>query len=168
MSFTAAVAEAFAPVADAIDADRLPGAILGAVDANGQRAVAVAGSAEIVPTTSAMTRETFFDLASLTKTLFTTELLIERIARGSVGLDQPLGELIPDLRLYERDAPERLGRPRRGPRLVAAHKPSPPDTTCAVSGAGIAARRLRPAARATCGTPVGADRVARSRLGPLS
>jgi len=107
MSISVAVAEAFAPVIDAIEAGRLPGAVLGAIDAEGQRAVVMAGSAEIVPTTSAVTRETYFDLASLTKSLFTTELLIENIARGTVDLDQPLGELIPDLRLYERDAPER-------------------------------------------------------------
>ena len=80
---------------------------MGAVDDADRRAVVVAGSAQLEPDCVGMTRETIFDLASLTKPLFTTEVLLDHVARGAIGLDQPLAELIPDLRQHDLDAPER-------------------------------------------------------------
>src|SRR5690606_13300326 len=58
---------AFAPVRELIDAGRIPGAVLGVVDAKGNRAVTHAGRAQIVPSERAMQEDTWFDLASLSK-----------------------------------------------------------------------------------------------------
>jgi len=102
-----ALAGAFAPVEQAIAQGRIPGAVLGIVTASGHRAVAHGGRAQIVPTPVPMQRETIFDLASLTKVIFTTTTILRLIEHGRMRLDQPLGELIPDLRQYDLQAPER-------------------------------------------------------------
>lgn len=98
---------AFEPVRRAIAAGRVPGAVLGVIDASGARAIAVAGVAQREPVQIAMQRETVFDLASLTKVVFTTPAVLKLVEQGRVGLDQPLSELIPDLRQYDLKAPER-------------------------------------------------------------
>ena len=54
-----------------------------------------------------MRRETVFDLASLTKVIFTTTAILRLVEQGRIALDQPLGELIPDLRQYDLKAAER-------------------------------------------------------------
>ncbi len=101
------LAGAFAPVEQAIAQGRIPGAVLGIVTASGDRAVAHHGRAQIVPTPVPMRRETIFDLASLTKVIFTTTTILHLIEQGRMRLDQSLGELIPDLRQYDLSAPER-------------------------------------------------------------
>lgn len=103
----AALAAAFAPVEDAIGHGRIPGAVLGIVTTSGERAVAHGGQSQLMPLRAPMYRETVFDLASLTKVIFTTTTILRLIERGRIGLDQPLGELIPDLRQYDLKAPER-------------------------------------------------------------
>jgi CubicO group peptidase (beta-lactamase class C family) len=100
-------AGAFAPVEQAIAEGRIPGAALGIVSASGERAVTFGGRAQIVPVSVPMRRETVFDLASLTKVIFTTTTVLRLIEQGRMRLDQPLGELIPDLRQYDLAAPER-------------------------------------------------------------
>jgi CubicO group peptidase (beta-lactamase class C family) len=101
------LAGAFAPVELAIARGRIPGAALGIVMASGDRAVAHGGRAQIVPAPVPMRRETLFDLASLTKVIFTTTTILRLIEQGRMRLDQPLAELIPDLRQYDLSAPER-------------------------------------------------------------
>ncbi len=101
------LAGAFAPVARAIAEGRIPGAVLGIVSESGERAVKLGGRAQTVPTAIPMRRETVFDLASLTKVIFTTMTVLRLIEQGHLRLDQPLGELIPDLRQYDLSAPER-------------------------------------------------------------
>lgn len=101
------LAGAFTPVELAIAQGRIPGAALGIVMACGDRAVAHGGRAQIVPTPVPMRRETLFDLASLTKVIFTTTTILGLIEQGRMRLDQPLAELIPDLRQYDLSAPER-------------------------------------------------------------
>jgi CubicO group peptidase (beta-lactamase class C family) len=101
------LAGAFAPVELAIAQGRIPGAALGIVMASGDRAIAHGGRAQIVPTPIPMQRETLFDLASLTKVIFTTTMILRLIEQGRMRLDQPLAELIPDLRQYDLSAPER-------------------------------------------------------------
>ncbi len=86
----------------------MPGAILGIVDAAGGRAVRVAGSAQIEPAREPLTRETWFDLASLTKVIFTTTTILRLVDEGRFGLDDTLASVIPDLRQYDvANAPER-------------------------------------------------------------
>jgi CubicO group peptidase (beta-lactamase class C family) len=97
---------AFALVAAAIAAGRIPGAVLGIVDATG-REIRVAGSAQRVPDTRPMRRDTWFDLASLTKVLFTTPRILALADTGRIDLDGPLTALLPDLRQYDAAAWER-------------------------------------------------------------
>ncbi len=103
----AIAADAFAPAAEAVAAGRIPGAALGLVTAGGARAVLHAGLAQIEPTREPLERDTIFDLASLTKAIFTTTAVLKLFEQGRMGLDQPLADLIPDLRQYDPKAPER-------------------------------------------------------------
>jgi CubicO group peptidase (beta-lactamase class C family) len=102
----AILAAASVAVAAAV-ADRIPGAVLGVVTASGDRAVAEFGDAQREPETVAMQRGTWFDLASLTKVLFTTPAILRLAAAGHFALDDPLTVAIPDLRQYDRAAAER-------------------------------------------------------------
>ena len=98
---------AFAPLAALIAAERIPGGVLGIIDADGTRAVKVAGRAQIVPEVREMTRDTWFDLASLTKVIYTTTRILEAVQAGEIELDAPLVSVLPDLRQYMPDAWER-------------------------------------------------------------
>ncbi|WP_342359136.1 serine hydrolase [Terrarubrum flagellatum] len=100
-------ATAFEPVADILAAKRIPGAVLGVVNAAGERAIKLDGAAQLDPEFAAMTRATVFDLASLTKVIFTTTRILRLVEQGRIGLDQKLSELIPDLRQYDPAAAER-------------------------------------------------------------
>ncbi|MBV9812900.1 MAG: beta-lactamase family protein [Acetobacteraceae bacterium] len=94
------------PVAEAA-LGRIPGVALGVVDASGDRAVHVAGQAQWEPEVVPLTRGTWFDLASLTKVIFTTTAMLRLVAAGRIGLDDPLTAAIPDLRQYDPEARER-------------------------------------------------------------
>lgn len=92
---------AFVPVRSAIATGRIPGAVLGLVRADGTRGVRVAGQAQIVPAARPMQASTWFDLASLTKVLFTTPHVLALARAGVLDLDAPLTSLLPDLRQYD-------------------------------------------------------------------
>jgi len=106
-ALTARLERAFAPVQAAIDAGRIPGAVLGLVTAEGRQVARAAGRAQVVPAVRPMTEETWFDLASLTKVLFTTPRILALATEGVIDLDAPLTALLPDLRQYRADAWER-------------------------------------------------------------
>ena len=91
---------AWAPVAEAIAARRIPGAVLGLLD-GGRREIRHAGAAQIVPNAVPMQPDTWFDLASLTKVVFTTTAILGLVEEGRIGLDDPLTVAIPDLRQYD-------------------------------------------------------------------
>ena len=101
-----ALAAAFDPVAEAV-AGAIPGAVLGVVTRAGERSVGAAGHAQIEPSPVPMQRQTWFDLASLTKVLFTTPAVLHLVTQGRIGLDDELTVAIPDLRQYDLNAPER-------------------------------------------------------------
>lgn len=108
MSLTAAIEAGFVPARAAVAAGRIPGATLGIVTAEGAREVRVAGSAALVPERETLTRAHWFDLASLTKVIVTTPAILRLVDEGRIALDQPLAEVIPDLRQYDvANAPER-------------------------------------------------------------
>jgi CubicO group peptidase (beta-lactamase class C family) len=107
MNIDSIAQQAFAPVAEAIDTGRIPGAALGVVTAAGERAVLWDGAAQLVPQRAALERSTWFDLASLTKVIFTTTAILRLVEQGRIALDDPLAKAIPDLRQYDLDAPER-------------------------------------------------------------
>ena len=85
----------------------IPGAVLGVATRDGDRAACAVGSAPEEPHAIPVRRETWFDLASLTKVLFTTPAILHLVAQGRIGLDDTLAAAIPDLRQYDLAAPER-------------------------------------------------------------
>ncbi|MBE7734128.1 serine hydrolase domain-containing protein [Devosia faecipullorum] len=99
--------QAFTLVETAIDAGRIPGGVLGVVDRDGHRAIRASGQAQTVPTSRKMGADTWFDLASLTKVLFTTERILALAATGRIDLDAPLTSVLPDFRHYNLDNWER-------------------------------------------------------------
>ena len=94
---------AFAPAAAAVADGRIPGAMLGIVSADGSRAIRVAGMAALVPEPEALTEEHWFDLASLSKVIATTTMILRLAEDGRIDLDRPLTDAIPDLRQYDVD-----------------------------------------------------------------
>jgi CubicO group peptidase (beta-lactamase class C family) len=83
------------------------GAVIGVVTATGDRAVEVFGLAQREPDPAPLHRDTWFDLASLTKVLFTTPTLLQFVAQDRIALDDKLVVAIPDLRQYDPQAAER-------------------------------------------------------------
>ena len=99
---------AFAPAAAAITAGRIPGAMLGVVAADGRRWVTHAGMAALIPEPEPLTLDHWFDLASVTKVIATTTMILSLADQGRLDLDRPLTDAIPDLRQYDvANAPER-------------------------------------------------------------
>ena len=92
---------AFAPVRDAIATGRIPGAVLGVLEPDGSRSVTLAGQAQRVPVPAPLDRGTWFDLASLTKVVFTTTAILRLVEQGRIALDDRLTVAIPDLRQYD-------------------------------------------------------------------
>jgi CubicO group peptidase (beta-lactamase class C family) len=92
---------AFAPAEAAIAEGRIPGAALGVVHADGSRAIRHAGMAAIVPEAEVLTARHWFDLASLTKVIATTPMILTLAEQGRIDLDRPLTDAIPDMRQYD-------------------------------------------------------------------
>jgi CubicO group peptidase (beta-lactamase class C family) len=103
MSAEAILKRAFAPLAEAVEARRIPGGVLGVIDRDGSRAVRAIGRAQIVPTERPMTEDTWFDLASLTKVIFTTPRILLAAESSAIGLDAPLSSVLPDFVQYNPD-----------------------------------------------------------------
>jgi CubicO group peptidase (beta-lactamase class C family) len=91
---------AFAPIQAAIDNARIPGAVLGLLE-GGRTTLRATGHAALEPERSVMREETVFDLASLTKVVFTTTAILRLVEQGRIGLNDPLTVAIPDLRQYD-------------------------------------------------------------------
>jgi len=99
--------QTFAPAAAAVASGRIPGATLGVVAADGRRAVRCAGAAALVPDWEVLTKDHWFDLASVSKVIATTTMILRLAEEGSLDLDRPLTDAIPDLRQYDTNAAER-------------------------------------------------------------
>jgi CubicO group peptidase (beta-lactamase class C family) len=95
------IERAFAPAAHAVTSGRIPGAALGVVTSTGERSVQLAGHAAIEPERELLSREHWFDLASLTKVIATTPMILRLADQGRLDLDRPLTDAIPDLRQYD-------------------------------------------------------------------
>jgi CubicO group peptidase (beta-lactamase class C family) len=99
---------AFVPAAAAVAEERIPGATLGVVRAGGQRWMTHAGMAALVPEPEVLTLDHWFDLASVSKVIATTTMILRLADQGRIDLDRPLTDAIPDLRQYDpAGAPER-------------------------------------------------------------
>jgi CubicO group peptidase (beta-lactamase class C family) len=94
---------AFAPAAAAVADGRVPGATLGIVAADGRRLVRLAGLAALLPEPEPLTEAHWFDLASLTKVVATTTMILSLAEQGRLDLDRPLTDAVPDLRQYDVD-----------------------------------------------------------------
>jgi CubicO group peptidase (beta-lactamase class C family) len=92
---------AFAPAAAAVADGRIPGATLGVVAADGRRAVRVAGMAALEPEAEVLTEQHWFDLASVSKVVATTPMILRLADQGRLDVDRPLTDAIPDLRQYD-------------------------------------------------------------------
>lgn len=98
---------AFEPLETAVSTKCIPGGVLGIVDRNGHRITRSIGSAQRVPKLRPMQDNTWFDLASLTKIIFTTPRILALAEDGVIDLDAPLISVLPDLRQYDQLAWER-------------------------------------------------------------
>ncbi len=107
MQFEERFDRAFAPLEEAVRSARIPGGVLGMVDLDGNRLVRAIGSAQKIPSVKPMLTDTWFDLASLTKVIFTTPRILALAEAGTIDLDAPLTTLLPDLRQYSAEAWER-------------------------------------------------------------
>ncbi|WP_137863793.1 MULTISPECIES: serine hydrolase [unclassified Sphingomonas] len=92
---------AFAPAAEAVAAGRIPGATLGVAAADGRRWVTHTGMAALAPEPEALTLDHWFDLASVSKVVATTTMVLRLAEEGRIDLDAPLTTAIPDLRQYD-------------------------------------------------------------------
>ncbi|MDB5711306.1 MAG: esterase [Sphingomonas bacterium] len=92
---------AFAPAAKYVAEGRIPGATLGVVTADGRRAVKLIGHAALEPEPEALTEDHWFDLASVSKVVATTTMILKLADEGRIDLDRPLTDAIPDLRQYD-------------------------------------------------------------------
>ncbi|HTV70927.1 MAG TPA: serine hydrolase [Rhizobiaceae bacterium] len=104
---TARFDTAFATLEESIETKRIPGGVLGLVTRDGQREVRAIGSAQLTPKVRLMQEHTWFDLASLTKVIFTTPRILALAEAGAIDLDAPLVTALPDLRQYDANAWER-------------------------------------------------------------
>ncbi|WP_420138774.1 serine hydrolase domain-containing protein [Sphingomonas sp.] len=93
--------QAFVPAAAAIAEGHIPGATLGIVTTDGRRAVRHAGMAALVPEREPLTADHWFDLASLSKVIATTSMILTLADQGRIDLDRPLTDVLPDLRQYD-------------------------------------------------------------------
>jgi len=92
---------AFAPAAASVAAGRIPGATLGVITADGRRWIRHTGMAALVPEREALTEDHWFDLASVSKVIATTTIILQLADEGRLDLDRPLIDAIPDLRQYD-------------------------------------------------------------------
>lgn len=97
----------FEPVKAAVASGRIPGAVLGVVNSAGEQAVLSAGYAQTVPVQRLMTDSTWFDLASLSKVIFTTPRILSLYTDGIIDIDSPLCSVLKDLRQYDVNCWER-------------------------------------------------------------
>jgi CubicO group peptidase (beta-lactamase class C family) len=116
---------AFDLVTEWVESGRIPGAVLGVLDldeaapspgdgasASAEPQVRALGLAQRVPTERPMTTGTWFDLASLTKVIFTTPRILDAAAAGILDLDAPITQVLRELRQSDLDAWQRRITPR--------------------------------------------------------
>ncbi|WP_369409286.1 serine hydrolase domain-containing protein [Deinococcus arboris] len=82
------------------------GAAMGVVNAAGERETLMLGLAQRAPEPVALAASFWWDLASLTKPLFTAREVLRALEEGLLDLDDPLGAHLPDL-AWMQDTPLR-------------------------------------------------------------
>jgi len=91
----------------AISNAEIPGAVVMARVPRGDECVehlSVRGLAVMRPERIPMTRETIFDLASLTKPMATTTAVLQLVHRGDIALDDPVAKVLPAFAERDKEA----------------------------------------------------------------
>ena len=97
----------FKDAEDLIEIGNIPCAVLGYIDINKNKIIKACGFRQLVPIKKTSNEKTIFDLASLTKVLFTTHKILKLNEIGQVDLDAPIAEYLPDLCQYNYNSWER-------------------------------------------------------------
>jgi uncharacterized protein YbbC (DUF1343 family) len=92
-----AVPEIDTLLANAIAARALPGAVVVVGRRAGVLFTKAYGQRALIPAREAMTLDTIFDVASLTKPVVTTTLALQLVAAGTIELDGPAARYLPEL-----------------------------------------------------------------------
>jgi uncharacterized protein YbbC (DUF1343 family)/CubicO group peptidase (beta-lactamase class C family) len=93
----AQLAKMDAEINQAIAEGKLPGGVLW-LEHQGHRYLKAYGDRSLAPESEAMTKDTIFDAASLTKVLATTPAVMLLLERGKVKLDEPAQTYIPEFK----------------------------------------------------------------------
>jgi len=80
-----------------------PGCVVGIVWANGERLVVPVGRFTYQPDSAPVTENSIYDVASVTKAIPTACLLLKLVDDGTIGLDDPIAQWIPELTIRERN-----------------------------------------------------------------
>lgn len=96
------LAEMDAAIAEAITDQRCPGGVLW-VERGGESHRRAFGSRAVLPTKEAMTEDTIFDAASLTKVVACTPAVMLLIERGQIGLEDRVAKYIPEFATEGKD-----------------------------------------------------------------
>jgi CubicO group peptidase (beta-lactamase class C family) len=91
-----AVSRAMTPIRNAVASGAIPGAVLAVATAD-SKAIRSAGYAIITPVVESLADDTWFDLASLTKVIFTTPAVLRLIDAGRLTLDSKLGDIFREM-----------------------------------------------------------------------
>jgi len=106
--FTAQSAPGFDPIAPVVEAAIAKRARPGAVNLAGQRdRVAfhrAFGQRAVAPSPEAMTEDTIFDLASLTKVVATTTSVMQLVEQGRIRLADPVARYLPEFAAHDKGA----------------------------------------------------------------
>jgi CubicO group peptidase (beta-lactamase class C family) len=81
----------------AIQGNQIPGAALGVIGTDGHSETFFAGQAQREPIATGLEPKMFFDLASLTKVIFTVTEVLRLAQEGLADLDDPLGRFLPEM-----------------------------------------------------------------------
>lgn len=81
----------------AVQEQGLPGAALGVVNSSGEKSTLVLGDAQRQPEVIALQESHWFDLASVTKPLFTARTILQAVEAGKFDLDDPISSFLPEL-----------------------------------------------------------------------
>jgi len=97
--------ESAAPLLEAALGSNLPGVSLGVVDRSGNRYTIAMGESQVEPQRRLLTEDCYFDLASLTKVLFTLPEVMKLVEEGLVDLDDPLSRHLPEAGWLQENPP---------------------------------------------------------------
>ena len=90
-------------VDEAIAAHEMPGGVLW-LEHKGARYEKAYGNRALIPKVEAMTEDTIFDAASLTKVLATTPCVMLLWERGKIKLDEPVASYLPEFRAHGKES----------------------------------------------------------------